>query len=174
MTGLECLKEELIRRGCNKSQVEAKVVPMILDIVANNNTTVYQDTTEAEKKLSILRERLGRLEVRIADAERRTREAEEKARDAESVLTEQQKDAQTYLKKFEERLMKYEKAEQRDALRTAQTFVNTVKIQTPQNNTAFIIGLASILTGKNIDVEKLERVSLDPDVFYEIRKKTYL
>lgn len=171
MTGLECLKEELIRRGCNNVQVEAKVIPIILDIVANNNTTVYTDTVEAEKKLSDLRSVLGRLEVRIADAERRAKRAEEDARDKERVLTLQQKDAQKYLEEFEARLMKCETAEQRDALRTAQAFVNNIEILSPQNNTAYIIGLASILTGKNIDVGKLEPVSLNPDMFYDLKKK---
>ena len=36
MTGYECLKEELYKLGCNKSQVEAKVVPLVLGVVAGD------------------------------------------------------------------------------------------------------------------------------------------
>jgi hypothetical protein len=45
----------------------------------------------------------------------------------------------------------------RDAMRAAQVFANSVNIQTCYDNNAFIIGLASILAGKEmapIDVVK--------------------
>ena len=52
-----------------------------------------------------------------------------------------------YIKNFNESLEKMETPEARDALKTAQLFINTIDVQTNQNNTAFISGLAMILCG---------------------------
>jgi transcriptional regulator with XRE-family HTH domain len=52
-----------------------------------------------------------------------------------------------YIKNFNESLEKMETPEARDALKTAQLFINTIDVQTDQNNTAFINGLAMILCG---------------------------
>ena len=37
MTGLDLLKKEMMARGCNKAQCEAKSLPIILDILAKSN-----------------------------------------------------------------------------------------------------------------------------------------
>ena len=63
MTGLECLKEEMLKRGCSKALTESKAVGVVLEIVADGGT-VYTDTREAEEKLNALRREIEQYEVK--------------------------------------------------------------------------------------------------------------
>ena len=56
-----------------------------------------------------------------------------------------------------------ETLEGKDTLKKAQMFVNTVNLNTKYDNTAFIIGLASILAQGNVaPIEELRKIN--PDV----------
>lgn len=162
MTGLECLKEEMTRRGCTKSQVESKTVAVVLEIVANGGS-IYTDLTEAKKELEEYREETWQHKTFIHETKKELNEVRKELLAERAKLSKRQEDAFEYLKEFEHRVMECETPEQRDILRTAQFYVNNTKIMSPQNNTARIIGLALILAGHKIDPEKLEPYSLiDP------------
>lgn len=51
------------------------------------------------------------------------------------------------IQKYNDALQNYESQECRDRIRMAKLFDELVEIQTPQNNTAYIAGLGSILSG---------------------------
>ena len=46
MTGLECLKEEMKRRGMNQSQCDSKVAAVVLDILSESGTQFTQEWQE--------------------------------------------------------------------------------------------------------------------------------
>ncbi len=152
MTGLECLKEEMLKRGCSKALTESKAVGVVLEIVADGGT-VYTDTREAEEKLNALRREIERYEIKTERVREQYKEiCEEKETQIKKVAVKFAKIDES-LKALEKRLMECETQEARDAIRTAQFFVNNIKIDSPQNNTAFIYGLAMIIAGHNIPVE---------------------
>lgn len=72
---------------------------------------------------------------------------------------------------FGKSLEAMETPEARDQLKTAQLFTNTVKIQSKENNTAYIQGLAQILCGLTVKaglpngLKPMTRNEFDPDAF---------
>ena len=76
------------------------------------------------------------------------------------------KEWEEYVDKFNKSLEECETAEGRDTLRTAQMFVNTVDIETCYDRTAYIIGLASILSnGRMSAIDELKKINKNlPDV----------
>lgn len=115
-----------------------------------------------QRVLEILAEESGIVERIALDSLRiREKAVEEKARDAESERTkaaylyskaqDKQMQAQRALDELEaifNELRNYETAEARDRVRLLQLFKDSVDVKSPQNNTAFIAGCASILSGK--------------------------
>ena len=148
MNGYDCLKEELKARGCTQSQIDSKVVPIILDILANSGNKYTEmakreDEFEAEErahdyKIHRLRDEISKLE-RISSY---LREQMEKAK-------EHREHCEDYIDEFKKSLSECETPEGRDAMRTAQMYVNTVNVDTKYDNTAYIIGLAAILSASS-------------------------
>lgn len=159
MTGLECLKEEMKRRGLNQAQCDSKVAAVVLDILSESGTQFtkeWQDRKDLEdawravekERRSIEREKNGLLcdEVRFGKARK---EIEDYA-----------KNVQDYVERFCAGLAECETDEGRDAMKRAQMFVNTVDPKTAYDNTAFIIGLASILSsGKTATIDELRKIN---------------
>lgn len=151
MTGLECLKEELIKRGYTKQQVSGKVVAGVLDILSKSNGE-YTNLHEVSAEINEAEAKLKWFEMRRASIER---EIEEERKDVKKL----QDKTQEYIDKFYEAINKCETEEGRDALRIAQMFVNSINIDTCYDNTAYIKGLALILSRGNIAaMDMLERV----------------
>lgn len=179
MTGLECLYEELQKRGYKKQQiVNLKIIPVLLDIISNSGEmyqeldTLQKDVNrlkrekkEAENELSILESSISSLEWNIQHK-------------ADSCY----KQAEEYISKFFDALNSCETPEARDALKTAQMFVNSVDVETKYDNTAFIIGLSAILTrGAVAPVDELRKINKkipemhltrNPVGYYTIEEKT--
>lgn len=179
MTGLECLYEELQKRGYKKQQiVNLKIIPVLLDIISNSGgmyqelDTLQKDVNrlkrekkEAENELSILESSISSLEWNIQHK-------------ADSCY----KQAEEYISKFFDALNSCETPEARDALKTAQMFVNSVDVETKYDNTAFIIGLSAILTrGAVAPVDELRKINKkipemhltrNPVGYYTIEEKT--
>ncbi len=152
MTGLECLKEEMKRRGMNQAQCDSKVAAVVLDILSESGTQFTQEWQD-KKDLddawyAIEREKNGLHceEIRLGKARK---EIEDYA-----------KNVQDYVERFFAGLAECETDEGRDAMKRAQMFVNTVDPKTAYDNTAFIIGLASILSGgKTAAIDELRKIN---------------
>lgn len=153
MTGLECLREEILKRGGNKAQAEAKVVQMVLEIIAQDDTHIYTDLTEAKKELQRVKTELDwanrelkRIQPLLKDAldkEKEMRvEHDERVMFRLAIL----EDEQHQLDALKEQLLQCETPERRDAMRCARLFLNNTTVKTTQNNTAFIQGLAQVLS----------------------------
>ena len=165
MTGLDCLREELEKRGFMKSQIESKVVPAVLDIIANSGNKyldMWKEETEASKRLK-------ETESAIIWNERKIKQQEalisKYGRD-EKVALEHRNHCEDYIDEFNKSLLECETPEGRDAMRTAQVYINSVDVDTKYDNTAYIIGLASILSRGGINaIKELHKINKKlPDV----------
>lgn len=159
MTSLDCLREELKQRGMNKTQIESAVVAVVLDIVANSGnkyTKIYEAENDASKKLIELKDRIWHAEVELNTV----KHAVEVMRKEEEELRRRREHFEDYIDKFNKGLNECETAEGRDAMRTAQVYINSVDVDTKYDNTAYIIGLASILSnGKISAIEELQKIN---------------
>lgn len=152
MTGLECLREELLKRGFNKTHVQNKLVAATLDILANTDN-VYTDTVAAEKELEAIRSRIRHENTRFMQREFYIKQEREKIDRIKETLFE-------YIDKFLAALNNCETEEGRDAMRRAQMFVNSVTVDSKYDNTAYIIGLAAILSdGKIGAIDELRKIN---------------
>ena len=185
MTGLECLKQEMIKRGCTKTQLESKVVPIILDIIAGSGTK-YTDYSNLQidvddlysKKLS-LENQIKNLRMEKEDAEHYLDDVKKRASD---YINSEWHNMQEYIDKFYDALRQCETEEGRDIMRCAQTFVNSVDVDTKYDNTAFIVGLAAILSNGGINgIDELHKINpkippVDPNglYMYNVRSTKYI
>ena len=158
MTGLDCLRKEMKARGLTSVQVENKVTAVVLDIIAgsgNKYTEMWKEERGASKKLEETRSELFRCECDFSAAQQRLKRIKEQIADAE----EHRKHCEDYIDEFNKSIKECETAEGRDAMRIAQMFVNSVDVNTKYDNTAYIIGLASILNGKMNAIEELRKIN---------------
>ena len=182
--GIDCLKEELIKRGAKKKQVESEVVAMTLDILAETGNS-YSDLTALREEEKALKSSIAKMEVRIKGleneesvAQKRLDAVKNSLRDETKALSDfQQKkiaEIEAYIERFNQSLKACESDEGRDLMRRAQIFVNTCErmMETPQNKTAYINALGNILSGKPVgDISfdnKFESVKTE-DAMKEIR-----
>lgn len=159
MTGLDCLREEMMNRGLTKQQCNSKTVAVVLDILANDGNN-YQKTWECEQGYT---ERLSHLETELNNIEyiicRKENELFTYQRQIEKAK-ENREHCEDYIDEFNKSLQECETAEGRDAMRTAQMFVNSVDVNTKYDNTAYIIGLASILSGGKVQaIQELRKIN---------------
>lgn len=152
MTGLECLKEEMKRRGMNQAQCDSKVAAVVLDILSESGTQFTQEWQERKDLDDAWRE---------LEKEKNDLHCERSCLgNARKEIEDYAKDVQDYVERFCDGLANCETDEGRDALKRAQMFVNTVDPKTAYDNTAFIIGLASILSGgKTAAIEELRKIN---------------
>lgn len=150
MTGLDCLREEIAARGLPTSQINSKLVAICLDIFANSGTK-YTEMWERENEST---KRLNRLSADISNAKYKLvmlKDNINRYELEEKELRSRKNHLEDYIDDFNKRLEECETQEGRDAMRTAQMFVNSVDVSTKYDNTAFIIGLASILSKGGIN-----------------------
>jgi hypothetical protein len=152
MTGLECLREEIMKRGCSRTQAEAKVVQVVLEILAQDDTHTYTDLEEAERKLERVKTELDwanrelkRIQPLLKDATDKEKEMRVEHDIRVECKLKQLEEERAEVKEFEGTLMRCETPEGRDAVRCARLFMANTRVSTPQNNTAFISGLAQVL-----------------------------
>lgn len=156
MTGLECLKKELLARGCSKAQLQSKVIPIILDIVAHSG--------EQYQQIDGLQEEIKKLEKRRDDIAGQVKRQEVNFEFIKGRIDDIRKrewlEAPEYVQEFYKALENCETDNGRDAMRCAQMFVNSVSVDTKYDNTAFIIGLSAILScGKVAAVRELNKIN---------------
>ena len=143
MTGLQCLKEEMQKRGASKALTESKAVAMVLDIVADGGS-VYTDMAEAVKEYNALLDKI----------ENTKRELARKGLELDAIIARKARETEAaaeYLEYIKEALCECETKEGRDAIKRALVFINAVDVDTKYDNTAYIIGLASILSGGRVE-----------------------
>lgn len=156
---LQELRGKLYEQGLFKQSVESKAVTMAYGIMTGTETTAA-DIAENE----IL---LRKTKTAISDCERELsykrwnfeREKEDIEKYKQSFDKKRQ-EIEGYISEFCKKLEQCETAEARDAMRIAQMYINSVEVETKYDNTAFIVGLAAILTGKTMEpVEELKKIN---------------
>lgn len=165
MTGLDCLKEELRKRGYKQQQIESKIVVDVLDILANSDGK-YSDIHKLEHYIRTLEGEIASMNAQYAKSKRRAAEFEEKKDEIVKEINDSAelciKEKKEYIDKFFRAVEECETPEGKDTLKKAQMFVNTVNLNTKYDNTAFIIGLASILAQGNVaPIEELRKINHD-------------
>ncbi|MBQ6503148.1 MAG: hypothetical protein IJI57_04445 [Flexilinea sp.] len=152
MTGLDCLKEEMLRRGLTKAQCESKTVAVVLDILANSGTS-YTEQYDIENHLE-------KLKQECADTERYLHNLRGQYQKEREEIVKWKDEIQQYVDGLLEQLKTCETKEGQDRLKLAQMFVDSVNVQTKYDNTAFIIGLSAILSsGEVAPVEELRKIN---------------
>lgn len=152
MTGLDYLRDELAKRGLSKTQIESKSVAVVLDVIANTGeryTNLQGEEAHASNRLYALERTLEVKERRLSSLEFKLNELRREAQGYKD-----------YIDEFNKSLLECETQEGRDAMRIAQMFVNSVDVDTKYDNTAYIIGLASILSGGKINaINELKKIN---------------
>ena len=163
MNGIECLKAELLRRGFTKQQADSKVVLGVLEILSESNGQ-YAKMDKILDDVNDLESRKSRLEVEAREYEKKRNAIRD---NMDNIIQEVNDRAGRlyhetleYIERFFKALEESETPEGRDALKAAQMFVNTVDVDTKYDNTAFIIGLASILSkGNTAPIDELRKIN---------------
>lgn len=149
---------------------EAKSVALALKVLSESDAPMElyvteQDIREAKKRLDEINKRIFRAERNLEEI---NRVAEEKASAVKDLL----KETKEYIERFEESITQMETPEARDALKTAQVFINSVNVDTKYDNTAFIVGLASLLTRTPVDaLTELKKINYK--LFERIEEQPY-
>lgn len=66
MTGIECLRAEMEKRGMTKSQQTSKVVAVVLDILSNTGTS-YTSVYDAEQTLGKLQREIESAKYQLSE-----------------------------------------------------------------------------------------------------------
>lgn len=151
MTGKELLFQELRERGLTENQIKSKGVAVVLDVIANDGTDRYLNAKEIDDELEKKKDALFSLQHRLRtqkwsfDAEFEA--LRQRNENLEKNIKTMRAEFDEYVAEFGKSLEAMETPEQRDRLRAAQIFINSVEVRTDQNNTAYIHGLALLLSG---------------------------
>ncbi len=142
-------QDALIKAGANKRMANSKIAEVCFTVCANNPKLlelIDLDRACEKKKTELINieSQIHLAKMLKPEYERikefiKSHEGMEKAADIYQANVE-------YIEKFNKSLDECDTKEGRDALRLAQVFVNSVDTNTDQNNTAFINGLACILS----------------------------
>ena len=172
--GMEALVAKLIANGINHNQAESKAVCMTADILSNSNGE-FVDLVEAKHELRRIKHECERIKEQYEEykalfdsykpkakehEDRINKKIEEHNEAVQEWLDREYKSITEYIAEFNLALTECESEEGRYALKAAQMFVNSVNVDTKYDNTAFIIGLASILSmGKTGAMDELRKMN---------------
>lgn len=173
--GKELLFEELRARGLTESQIKSKAVAVLLDVIANDGTDRYLNAKEVDDELKEKKEALvslqNSLKIRKWQNEEVLKSLRRRSDNLEENIKAMRAEFDEYVAEFGKSLEAMETPEARDQLKAAHLFTNTVKIQSKENNTAYIQGLAQILCGLTVKaglpngLKPMTRNEFDPDAF---------
>lgn len=175
LNGYECLVEELKKRGIPKAAANGRAVAATVDILAETGGIILEFKDLEKKKeqlqsdIEFCTSTLAKLEAEEKEALKKTKIAMDNWYD---VLSEANQKNADYIEHFYSELNNCETPEERDLLRKAQMFVNSVSVDTKYDNTAFIIGLAAILANGNVGaIDELRKINKRiPQVWSDGRK----
>lgn len=150
MIDLDCLKQKLMENyGMSAKEadyaINKRYTSMVLETLMKENGLLEQLVVPFVKKC----------ESDMREAQNEARDIRARIRHRECVLVENEKKLEAERKEIEalaqelkglqENLTEAETPEMRDRLRAYNIFKQDVKLKTPQNNSVYIAGLASIL-----------------------------
>lgn len=165
MTGLECLRAELRKRGFQKGQTESKVVSGVLDILSETGD-MYKDQDKLIEERNALLSEISYLKTWKTRFDYEIKIKEE-------AIESRRKEAREYIEAWYKAIEDCETPEGKDIMRTAQMFVNTVTVDSKYDNTAFIIGLAGILSGNKV-APMLELKKINKKLFDSREKEDWI
>ena len=159
MTGIEVLAEEISQRTgqgykATLQKVKSDTVRLVLEVLAENQGLLEKTVIcEADEMRKEIKAELSEARKATMEANRRERAVQNRERSLECRYRELEKERKR-LKEMElglyslkEKILQPETPEGRDRLRLLQIFSDSVNVVTNQNNTAYIAGCASILSG---------------------------
>ena len=167
MLDLERLRKDLVeKKGCSKAQANSRAVAKVLDLLTDSGDR-YETLDDIESKITSRTESLKYLQERYESSRERVKEISEKINeikaDVNKTADARYKQIKEYIDSFYKSLEECETPKGRDLLKVAQVYVNTVQVRTGADNTAFILGLAAILSGGKIATGN-EIKKVDPKV----------
>lgn len=169
-SGLELLREELKSRGLSYAQIHSKAVAVTLDVLANDGTDKYLKVYELEKTTERLQEDIRKEKLRAFNLEAAHRRERQDMQNYRETVMDEIAERSKYIDDFTDKLKQCETAEGRDRMRIAQTFINSVDVDTKYDNTAYIVGLSAILAGAQFDpVGTLKKINKDLPTLEELR-----
>ena len=154
----EQIMEKLIEQGIGKGTIEhSKIFARVLDIVSGED--VVLEFQSLKQQIPMMKTELRRLD----DERRRVRNwLDEERRLANGLADDRRSKHEELIKRFLKALEEGETPEGRDTLRKAQMFVNSVQVNTKYDNTAYIAGLAAILSNGEISaLGELKKINTD-------------
>ena len=145
--------EKLLEAGLSKQQAASKTAKVVFAVCTDNPDLLKlldleQCINTAEEHLDIVEDNLKLYNRRLEDCKEEYEAVKNLiARYSDAVRADEiyEKDKE-YIDSFNKSLAECETAEGRDAMSKAQVFANACDINTDANNTAFINGLACILS----------------------------
>ena len=159
MTGRENLIEELRSRGATKAQLNSKLIPLMLEILSESDGE-YLRIYELEQEIASKERNLQALQANIQIAKHKLEDFRKLTQAEIEKLKLARNDFEEDMKTFTQSLAECETAEGRDTIRTAQLYIESVDISTAYDNTAYIIGLASILSNGNVGaMQTLQKIN---------------
>ena len=157
MTGLEVLREEMLKAGATRQQVESKTVALVVSCLTHMD---YQVIFDLEKDVGAMKCKIKNLSHQIGLKEAELRSLTNQCQREEERIGKSMASLNEYIANFNKSLESMETPEARDRLRTAQLFMNTVNIDTKYDNTAFIVGLGALLNGISYNpLEELKKIN---------------
>ena len=164
MTGIDCLRAEMERRGASKAQIESKTAVMVLDILTEANGK-YSDLAKLEDDIqeynSALEKKKSELENVLSEYLKASTQCNTAKAEAQKLIDKELCKVLEYIETFNKALEECETAEGRDAMRRAQVYVNSVNIKNDANNTYFIQGLAMVMAGYPLgNITKFEKSTI--------------
>lgn len=166
MTGMECLKQEMEKRGATKSQIESKTLLMVVDILAQTGTAYLnardaeEEAEKAKREAREARDRKLSLDAHIRTLSLEAQELNSAAEKRAQAIYDKIDEAVKYVDEWKSALSECETKEGRDRMRLAQMFINSVTVDTKYDNTAYIIALGSIICGSDaMPMERLKKIN---------------
>lgn len=152
MTGMEVLEQEFITRyhltpNAAKSALSGITVTRVLEIFAEKMDVISE---AALCSLHDREEAVQKAEMKIIDTKEELAQRGGKIRRLESEAADRLKAAEEKESEYQNNIRNVETAEARDRLRLLEIFKQNVEIETPQNNSVYIAGVASILSGTSV------------------------
>ena len=156
---LQELRGKMYEKGLMKQSVESKAVTIAYGIMSECETTAA-DIAENEAQLRRTKTDISDCERQLSYKRWNLERQEEDLTKYRQNLDNKKQEIEGYISEFYEKLNQCETPEARDAMRIAQMYINSVDVETKYDNTAFIVGLAAILTGKTMEpVEELKKIN---------------
>ena len=154
----KCLQEELRRLGAKENQINSKIVDYMLTALTNDES--FLESFDIQQEIIERKRELRGIEQDIKQKRQYMAELGENYKSTLNMISERKQSLEKYAEDFNNSLNNTETSEGRDHLRAAQYFVNSVDRKSKYDNTAFIVGLAAILCGAQIDpVGELRKIN---------------